>query len=245
MPGELILTVDDEARIGELVGMYLAKDGFLHRSVTSGHQAIQVLEREQPSLIVLDVFLPDIDGYELCAALRQRTDVPIVFLTCRDSEIDKVVGLSVGADDYMSKPFSPIELVARIKAHLRRNRIVTSKVSQASAAVPPLPDPAVIATEHIRLYTDAHELYIDGKKVDLSAKEFQLLTYLMRNSKQVLTTERLLTHVWGYESSVDTKTLKVHIGHLRKKIEREAANPTRIVTIRGIGYKFNEPISHV
>lgn len=240
MPGELILTVDDEVRIGELVGMYLMKDGFLHRSATSGNQAIEIVENEHPSLIVMDVFLPDIDGYELCAAIRQKTDVPIVFLSCKDSEVDKVVGLSVGADDYISKPFSPIELVARIKAQLRRNRIVTSK---ASIAKPSSAVSSVIATEHIRVHTDAHEVYMDGRKVELSAKEFQLLTYLMRHAKQVLTSDRLLTHVWGYESSVDTKTLKVHIGHLRKKIEQDASNPRRIVTIRGIGYKFDEPIT--
>ena len=131
MPGELILTVDDEVRIGELVGMYLSKDGFRHLNRNKRKASDRAAENEQPSLIVLDVLLPDMEGYELCARLRQTTDVPIVFLTCKDTEIDKVVGLSVGADDYVSKPFSPIELVARIKAQLRRNRIVYKRQSEA------------------------------------------------------------------------------------------------------------------
>lgn len=234
MPGELILTVDDEVRIGELVGMYLSKDGFRHLSATSGKQAIELTENEQPSLIVLDVLLPDMEGYELCARLRQKTDVPIVFLTCKDTEIDKVVGLSVGADDYVSKPFSPVELVARIKAQLRRNRIVRSRQNEEVSST--------ISSKHVQLRIDAHEVYVDGSRVELSAKEFQLLAYLMQNARQVLTTERLLSHIWGYESSLDTKTLQVHIGHLRKKIERNPAAPSRIITIRGIGYKFDEPI---
>ncbi|RCW47925.1 response regulator transcription factor [Paenibacillus prosopidis] len=234
MPGELILTVDDEVRIGELVGMYLSKDGFRHLSATSGKQAIELAENEQPSLIVLDVLLPDMEGYELCARLRQKTDVPIVFLTCKDTEIDKVVGLSVGADDYVSKPFSPVELVARIKAQLRRNRIVRSRQVEENSVI--------ISSEHVQLRIDAHEVYVDGTRIELSVKEFQLLAYLMQNARQVLTTERLLSHIWGYESSLDTKTLQVHIGHLRKKIEQNPAAPSRIITIRGIGYKFDEPI---
>lgn len=235
MPGELILTVDDEVRIGELVGMYLSKDGFRHLSATSGKQAIELAENEQPSLIVLDVLLPDMEGYELCARLRQKTDVPILFLSCKDTEIDKVVGLSVGADDYVSKPFSPVELVARIKAQLRRNRIVSNRQSEAIPS-------AVITSEHVQLRIDAHEAYVDGKRIELSAKEFQLLAYLMQNARQVLPAERLLSHIWGYDCSLDTKTLQVHIGQLRKKIERNPSSPSRIITIRGIGYKFDEPI---
>lgn len=235
MPGELILTVDDEVRIGELVGMYLSKDGFRHLNATSGKQAIELIENEEPALIVLDVLLPDMEGYELCARLRQTTDVPIVFLTCKDTEIDKVVGLSVGADDYVSKPFSPIELVARIKAQLRRNRIVYKRQSDAIPST-------IISSAHVQLRIDAHEVYVDGKRIELSAKEFQLLAYLMQNARQVLTAERLLTHIWGYESNLDTKTLQVHIGHLRKKIELNPSSPSRIKTIRGIGYKFDEPI---
>lgn len=235
MPGELILTVDDEVRIGELVGMYLTKDGFRHLSATSGKQAIELTENEQPSLIVLDVLLPDMEGYELCTRLRQKTDVPIVFLTCKDTEIDKVVGLSVGADDYVSKPFSPVELVARIKAQLRRNRIVHNRQAEEAPST-------IISSAHVQLHVDAHEVYVDGKRIELSAKEFQLLAYLMQNARQVLTTERLLSHIWGYESSLDTKTLQVHIGHLRKKIERNPSLPSRIITIRGIGYKFDESI---
>lgn len=235
MPGELILTVDDEVRIGELVGMYLSKDGFRHLNATSGKQAIELIENEQPALIVLDVLLPDMEGYELCARLRQTTDVPIVFLTCKDTEIDKVVGLSVGADDYVSKPFSPVELLARIKAQLRRNRIVYKRQAEVMPST-------VISSTHVQLRIDAHEVYVDGKRIELSAKEFQLLAYLMQNARQVLTAERLLTHIWGYESNLDTKTLQVHIGHLRKKIEINPSSPSRIKTIRGIGYKYDEPI---
>lgn len=234
VPGELILTVDDEVRIGELIGMYLDKDGFRHVTATSGRQAIELTEHEQPSLIVLDVLLPDMEGFELCARLRQKTDVPIVFLTCKDTEIDKVVGLSVGADDYVSKPFSPVELVARIKAQLRRSRIAGTKRAEEPSAV--------LSSRHVRLRIDAHEAYVDGKRIELSAKEFQLLAYLMQNARQVISAERLLSYIWGYNSSLDTKTLQVHIGHLRKKIEPNPSSPTRIVTIRGIGYKFDDPV---
>ncbi|MFD1954184.1 winged helix-turn-helix domain-containing protein [Paenibacillus thailandensis] len=237
MPGELILTVDDETKISELVGLFLQKDGFRHRMATSGKQALEIAATDRPSLIVLDVLLPDMEGYELCSRLRQTTDVPILFLSCKDTEIDKVVGLSVGADDYVSKPFSPVELIARIKAQLRRNRIVRSRGEDAS--------PAAIASEHVRLSARTHEAFVDGKPIDLSAKEFQLLSYLMRHPKQVLTAERLLTAVWGYDSTLDTKTLQVHIGHLRKKIEPDPANPKRIVTIRGFGYKFDEAVKPV
>ncbi|MEV5029101.1 response regulator transcription factor [Paenibacillus sp. LPE1-1-1.1] len=215
--------------------MYLSKDGFRHLNATSGKQAIELIENEQPALIVLDVLLPDMEGYELCARLRQTTDVPIVFLTCKDTEIDKVVGLSVGADDYVSKPFSPVELVARIKAQLRRNRIVYKRQAEVMPST-------VISSTHVQLRIDAHEVYVEGKRIELSAKEFQLLAYLMQNARQVLTAERLLTHIWGYESNLDTKTLQVHIGHLRKKIEINPSSPSRIKTIRGIGYKYDEPI---
>ncbi|OXS53490.1 hypothetical protein B1A99_29390 [Cohnella sp. CIP 111063] len=233
MPGELILTVDDEVKIGELVGLYLLKDGFRHRTALSGRQALEIAKKEQPSLIVLDVFLPDMEGYELCVKLRQMTDVPIMFLTCKDSETDKVVGLSVGADDYVSKPFSPVELIARIKAQLRRDRIVHDRRTD---------EPAVLATERLRLHVNAHEAYLNDVKPELTSKEFQLLSYLMQNAKRALPADRLLNHVWGYDSHLDTKTLKVHIGQLRKKIERDPANPSAIVTIRGLGYKFDEPL---
>ncbi|WP_372632721.1 winged helix-turn-helix domain-containing protein [Cohnella sp.] len=233
MPGELILTVDDEVKIGELVGLYLLKDGFRHRTALSGRQALEIAKKEQPSLIVLDVFLPDMEGYELCVKLRQMTDVPIMFLTCKDSETDKVVGLSVGADDYVSKPFSPVELIARIKAQLRRDRIVHDRRTD---------EPAVLATERLRLHVNAHEAYLNDAKLELTSKEFQLLSYLMQNAKRALPADRLLNQVWGYDSHLDTKTLKVHIGQLRKKIERDPANPSAIVTIRGLGYKFDEPL---
>lgn len=233
MPGELILTVDDEVKIGELIGLYLLKDGFRHRTATSGKQALEIVEKERPSLIVLDVFLPDIEGYELCAKLRKETDVPILFLTCKESEMDKVIGLTVGADDFVSKPFSPVELIARIKALLRRDRIVQERR--------PVND-AVLSAGRLRLDVNAHEAYLDGVKLELTSKEFQLLSYMMQNAKRALATDRLLNHVWGYDSHLDTKTLKVHIGQLRKKIESDPANPSTIVTIRGLGYKFDEPL---
>jgi len=232
MPGELILTVDDEVRIGELVGMYLQKDGFRHIAATNGKQAMELAEKERPNLIVLDVLLPDMEGYELCSRLRTKTDVPIVFLSCKDTDVDKVVGLTVGADDYMSKPFSPIELIARIKAQLRRFR----------AQRAPQPPKLVLSNGHVQLHPEAHEVFVEGRKIELTTKEFQLLSYMMHHAKQVLTPDQLLLHVWGYDSSVDTKTLKVHIGHLRKKIEHDPSQPKRIITVRGVGYKFDERV---
>ncbi|AJY74558.1 response regulator transcription factor [Paenibacillus beijingensis] len=232
MAGEMILIVDDEMEIGGLLGMYLQKEGYRYHVSMNGAQALQFVEELEPDLIVLDVFLPDLDGYELCRQLRTMTTAPIMFLSCRDTELDKVVGLSVGGDDYLSKPFSPPELVARIKAHLRRSQMQLHRLTVKSKSI--------LSSKSLQVHLDSHEVYVDGEKIELSAKEYQLLSYFMLNSKQVLSFDQLLLNIWGMENEVETKTLQVHVGNLRKKIEKDPAKPQRLVTVRGTGYKFNE-----
>lgn len=233
MPGEMILLVDDESDIGEIVSLYLTGEGFQFRQAADGRGALQMVQELSPDLILLDVFLPDVEGFELCRQLRVMTDAPIVFLTCKDTEMDRIIGLSVGGDDYMSKPFSPLELIARVKAHLRRNRML-----RRPSAEPPRNNH--LASPSIRVDLLSHEVYLNGSLIELSAKEYQLLTYFMRHPKQVLTAEQLLRKIWGFDHGFDSKTLQVHIGNLRRKIEDDPSRPERIITLRGTGYKFCE-----
>ncbi len=228
-----ILIVDDEPDISELIGMYLEKEGYSFTAATTGAQAIRLNAELHPELIVLDVQLPDMEGYELCTQLRRTTNVPILFLTCKDTEMDTVIGLSVGGDDFVSKPFSPVALLARMKAHLRR-----SKLGTAGKEAPV--DNAWIGAGPLRINTLSHEVTLEGQMIELSAKEFQLLALLMKHPKQVLSFAQIMERVWGYHSEADTKTLQVHIGTLRKKIERNPAKPSAIINIRGIGYKYQE-----
>ncbi|WP_025689591.1 response regulator transcription factor [Paenibacillus zanthoxyli] len=233
MPGEMIMLVDDEADIGEIIEMYAVSDGFQFQQAMNGAEALRMVDAYSPEIIILDVFLPDIEGYELCRQLRAVTDAPIVFLTCKFTEMDKIIGLSVGGDDYMSKPFSPLELIARIKAHLRRTRMAMRRMEEPRKA-------SILASESLQVNLSAHEAYLYSQRLELSAKEYQLLTFFMNHSGQVLTAEQLLDKLWGYGKGLGSKTLQVHIGNLRRKIEDDPARPERIVTIRGVGYKFCE-----
>lgn len=233
MSREHILIVDDEPDISELIGMYLDKEGFSFRTAATGAEAVRLVAELQPQLIILDVQLPDIEGYELCTQLRKTTTVPIMFLTCKDTETDMVVGLSVGGDDFVSKPFRPVALLARIKALLRRSKIGSPGKERAV-------DNAWLGEGAVRINTLSHEATLDGRKVELSTKEFQLLSLLMSHPKQVLSSDQIMERVWGYHSETDTKTLQVHIGTLRKKIERNPAKPSTIINVRGIGYKYHE-----
>ncbi|GIM45087.1 two-component response regulator [Collibacillus ludicampi] len=234
MAGEYILVVDDEKEIGELLALYLKRERFLYDVVSTGQDAIVKVQNEKPDLVILDVFLPDLEGYEVCKELRKYTDVPILFLSCKDSEWDKVIGLSIGADDYISKPFRANELIARIKAHLRRNRKLKQHVSMIQA------EPCILSSQSLKIDLKQHEAFLHNKQLDLSAKEFQLLAFFMNHPKQVLSTEHLLSKIWGYEVAIDTKTVKVHIANLRKKIENDPKEPEKIITVKGVGYKFNE-----
>ena len=218
-----ILLVEDEQSIASLVRTYLERDGFQVVHVRSGEDALTELPRHPVRLIVLDIGLPGIDGFEVCRQVRAKSRTPIIMLTARDEEVDRVTGLEVGADDYVSKPFSPRELVARVKAVLRR--------------ADPSPDAAVLALGPIALDVAAREVHVDGTEIDLTAKEFDLLRHLLENPGVVLSREVLLDRVWGMSYPGETRTVDVHIGQLRKKL----GLPDAIRTIRGAGYKAIGP----
>lgn len=237
MNNSTILHVDDEPEIRELIGLYLKKEGFNFQEASNAHEALEKVKTVNPQLILLDVQLPDLDGIEICRRIRQETNVPVLFLSCKDSEIDKVVGLSVGGDDYIGKPFGMNELIARIKAHLRRYYESQHPVQQEVAE-----EFHVFKSSSIMLDSSRHDCYIHNRKVHLSSKEFELLHFFMMHPFQVLSAEHLLERVWGYESNIDTKTVTVHIGNLRKKLGEDPKNPRVILTLRGAGYKFNESV---
>lgn len=236
MEREKILLVDDEEEIRELVGLYIKREGFVFLEAASGKEAIEKIHRDKPDLIVLDVYLPDTDGVEICRQARQTTTVPILFLSCKDSELDKVVGLSVGGDDYISKPFGMNELVARIKAHLRRNRMFAGPAAHCSDRK------GTLSSDSLTLDLNSHDVFLHGKKIHLSAKEFQLLSFFMHHPRQVFSVEHLLRKIWGFDSLIDHKTIAVHIGNLRKKLQQGSKQEEIIVTVRGAGYKFNEQV---
>ena len=214
-----ILLIEDEQSIGALVRAYLARDGYQIVWVRSGEAGLTELERHPVRLLILDVGLPGIDGFEVCRRVRMRSQVPIIMLTARDEEADRVAGLEVGADDYVSKPFSPRELAARIKAILRR-------------AEPKARD-EVLAIRDVTISRGAREVEVAGRTVELTGKEFDLLAYFAENAGTVLSRELLLDRVWGMEYPGETRTVDVHVGQLRKKLGR----PDLIRTVRGSGYK--------
>ena len=214
-----ILVVEDEQSIASLVRTYLERDGFQVVHVRSGEDALVELPRHPIRLIVLDIGLPGIDGFEVCRRVRAKDRTPIIMLTARDEEVDRVAGLEVGADDYVPKPFSPRELAARVKAVLRRAE--------------PQPEAAVLTLGPIVLDPAAHEVHVDGREVELTSKEFDLLRHLMENPGVVLSRDTLLDRVWGMAYPGETRTVDVHVGQLRKKLEL----PEAIRTVRGAGYK--------
>jgi DNA-binding response OmpR family regulator len=214
-----ILLVEDEPSVGELVRGYLARDGYRVLWVRSGEEGLAELDRHQLRLVILDIGLPGMDGFDVCRAIRGRSRVPILMLSARDEEPDRVVGLEVGADDYLTKPFSPRELAARIKAILRR------------ADPPPTDD--VLSLGDVSLNRETHEVTSAGSPVDLTAKEFDLLAYFLSNPGAVLSRDVLLDRVWGVEYPGGTRTVDVHVAQLRRKLGR----PDLIRTLRGSGYK--------
>jgi len=217
-----ILVVDDEPNILELATLYLEQEGYRVEGVGTGNDALSQLDRSRPSLIVLDLMLPDIDGFEVCREIRKKSDVPILMLTARREDIDKIVGLELGADDYLTKPFNPRELVARVKAILRRYR-AGRKPGQA------------IEVSNLRIDPSRREASIDGQPLKLRTKEFDLLTALAQNLGIVLTRDQLLEMVWGVDYYGETRTVDIHINHLRDRISGSDAS---IETVRGVGYKM-------
>lgn len=218
-----ILLVEDEQNIASFVAMYLKKEGFEVSVAITGEAGLAQAVECPPGVVILDIMLPDIDGFEVCRRLRRESDVPVIMLTARDNATDKVVGLELGADDYVTKPFDPRELVARVKSVLRRS----------ARSDPALPGGCLSAGE-LSLDPERHEVTVAGDQVRLTAKEFDLLNYLMVNHGLALSRQQLLEHVWGYEFFGDTRTVDVHINQLRKKLGPAA----RIETVRSIGYKL-------
>jgi two-component system response regulator RegX3 len=223
-----VLVVEDEFSFSDALSYMLRKEGFEVSVAETGTQALTEFDRTGADIVLLDLMLPEMSGTEVCRQLRQKSQVPIIMVTARDSEIDKVVGLEIGADDYVTKPYSPRELVARIRAVLRRH----SKDVGTEAGPPSL------SAGPVRMDVDRHVVTVSGSAVQLPLKEFELLELLLRNAGRVLTRGQLIDRVWGADYVGDTKTLDVHIKRLRSKIEPEPPTPRHIVTVRGLGYKF-------
>jgi two-component system response regulator RegX3 len=222
-----ILIVEDEASFSEALEFLLGKEGFSVVTAATGTEALRKFEQGGIDLVLLDLMIPEISGTEVCRQIRAKSRVPIIMLTAKDSEVDKVVGLEIGADDYVTKPYSSRELVARIRAVLRRN---------AGEGIEN--EPGVMTVNGIRMDIDRHQVSVNGIPVSLPLKEFELLEFLMRNAGRVLTRMQLIDRVWGSDYVGDTKTLDVHIKRLRAKIETDPANPNLIQTVRGLGYKM-------
>jgi len=221
-----ILIVEDEESFSDPLSYLLTKEGYEVSVVEDGGEALERFEREGADLVLLDLMLPGMSGTEVCRHIRQKSNVPVIMLTAKDSEIDKVVGLEIGADDYVTKPYSSRELVARVRAVLRRQGEPEELVSTTVAAGP------------VRMDVERHVVSVDGEQVSLPLKEFELLEMLLRNSGRVLTRGQLIDRVWGSDYVGDTKTLDVHVKRLRSKIEPDPSSPRYLVTVRGLGYKF-------
>ncbi|MCL7453505.1 MAG: response regulator transcription factor [Anaerolineae bacterium] len=225
MPSAKILVIDDEPRIRDLVEAYLREEAYEVYTASDGPSGLAAARAYKPDLIVLDVMLPGMDGIELLTHLRRESDVYVIMLTARSEETDKLVGLSVGADDYVTKPFSPRELVARVKAALRRLR---DGVGPAGTAI--------LAFRHVRIDTGSRQVWVDGEPVELTATEFDLLQALAEHRGRVLSREQLLEQVWGYDFFGEERVVDVHVGHIRQKL----GNGGFIATVRGVGYRFED-----
>lgn len=223
MTGERILVVDDEAHIVDLTRMYLERDGYTVDSASDGAAALTSIETQEPDLVILDIMLPEVDGFEVCRRVRTRSDVPIIMLTARDEDIDKIVGLELGADDYLTKPFNPRELVARVKAILRRAERV------------PRTDAGPIRVGDVTIDPARREVRIGDSLVPMRVKEFDLLQAFAEHVGIVLSREQLLNLVWGYDFYGQTRTVDVHVAHLRRRL---AGSNVHIETITGVGYKL-------
>ena len=224
-PVETVLVVDDEPIVRDVVVRYLRHAGYATLEAADGKTARELIERESPSLVVLDVMLPGTNGLELCRWIRSRGDLAVILLTARGEEADRIVGLELGADDYVTKPFSPRELVARVKTVLRRS-------------TPTIATPARIELDGLVLDAGTREVLLDGERLRLTAKEFDLLFFLASNAPRVFSRDQLMSRVWGYEAALDTGTVAVHVRRLREKIERDPSKPQRLETVWGVGYRF-------
>jgi DNA-binding response OmpR family regulator len=222
-----ILIVEDEPSIAEVVSLYLRRAGYLVRVLPDGDAALEEMERQMPDLVVLDIMLPGIDGFDITRWIRDRSDAPIIMLTARRGEVDRIAGLEMGADDYVVKPFSPQELVSRVRAVLRR----TQKATQETSERP-------IVFDDIQIDPQTRLVTVRGAEISLTAKEFEMLWLLACHPRQVFSRQQLLERVWGWSEYIDPSTVTVHVRRLREKIEFDSSNPLHIVTVWGVGYKF-------
>jgi len=226
-PSANILIADDEAKMRELVKMYLVREGYMVSEAADGEQALSLLSNNTFELVILDIMMPKVDGLTVCKEIRKSLDIPVIMLTAKGEEIDRVLGFELGADDYVVKPFSPRELVARVKALLRR----TSAKPSASTG-------AVLRFPGLEINNDSREVEVNGNRVNLTPKEFELLAFMAKNIGRVFTREQLLEYVWGYDFFGDLRTVDTHIKKLREKISRFSQAAGYITTVWGVGYKF-------
>jgi two-component system response regulator RegX3 len=229
-----VLVVEDEDSFVDALTIGLKREGFRVQVARDGAQALDLFDAVRPDLVLLDVMLPKVSGIDVCREIRSKSKVPIIMVTAKGSEIDTVVGLEVGADDYVTKPYRLRELIARMRAVLRRTPL------DGKTATPAVSGEAIVVGD-VALDPDRHEVYIRGELVNLPLKEFELLALLLENAGRVLTRETLIDRVWGHDYVGDTKTLDVHVKRLRAKVEVDPSTPARIVTIRGLGYKYEVP----
>ncbi|MCT2536998.1 response regulator transcription factor [Aquibacillus koreensis] len=233
MASEKIMLIDDDEDLKEVLRLYLEKNNYTVLTACDELDALAVLEQTPPDLIVLDVMMPHLDGFELCQLLRKKTEVPILFLSSKDDDMNAILGLGVGGDDYISKSTSPAVIMAKIKAHLRRMRVLPERQTTASSI------PTIIKYPGLEINMDSAVVKVNGQHVNLAAKEFQILCLLAKNPERVYSIEKLFEMIWGEKSLGDNRTVMVHISNLRKKLESNPNSPVYIETVRGIGYKFH------
>jgi DNA-binding response OmpR family regulator len=233
LPGRIVV-VDDDPTVADVVGRYLVRDGHTVECVHDGHEALRRIAEQQPDLVVLDLMLPGIDGLEVCRRLRERWPIPVVMLTALGDETDRLAGFEIGADDYVTKPFSPRELAMRVRSVLRRSR---AGAPADAIGAPGRPETGILTDQEVLVDLAAHELRVGGKLVQLTSREYDLLVFLLRNPRQAFTREQLLNEVWGWTFG-DTSTVTVHVRRLREKIETDPTVPRRIVTVWGVGYRY-------
>lgn len=234
MAGEKILIIDDEKPINDLIRSYVMKEGFIPLSAYNGKEALELIKSDKPDFIILDIMLPDVEGVDLCMEIRKKNNSPILFLSCKSEEIDKIVALSVGGDDYMTKPFLPGELIARIKAHLRRQKSTAANSSS---------NDEILEFPGLTVNLQTREVFSDGLPISLTAKEYDILQLFIQNPKRIFTADQIFELIWRTNSlGGDSRTVMVYISTLRKKLEKNSDSRKYIISIRGVGYKFNHKL---
>ncbi len=231
MSQQAVLVIEDEENLLKAIKYNLEQDGYKVQSAMDGEQGLEMARQTQPSMIILDIMLPKLDGIEVCRILRRESNVPILMLTAKSEEIDRVVGLELGADDYVTKPFSMRELMARTKAVLRRYSLSASNTAKESGKI--------LRAGKLEVNISKHVVTLDGEPLELKPREFDLLALLVENAGRALTRDRILENIWGQDYYGDTRTVDVHIRWLREKIEGDPGSPKQIITIRGVGYRFD------